>query len=241
MSKLYAEFSSAVADGRLVALATVLNGSAIGRKLLIRADGTALGSLGDPELNELVVQKGKQLLATQRTERFQVEREADMLDVFIEVHAPPPRLIIVGAVHVAIHLITLVKTLGFYTVVVDARSAFATAERFPHVDRLIHQWPADALQELGIDESTCVVVLTHDEKLDNPALEVALQSPARYIGALGSKKTHARRVEHLKKAGVTDEQIARIHAPIGLNLGGRKPEEIAMSIAAQIVQVRNAV
>ncbi|MCB0096622.1 MAG: XdhC family protein, partial [Caldilineaceae bacterium] len=183
--------------------------------------------------------RAQELMREQRSERFSLSAEGQEYDLFVDVQAPPPKLIVVGAVHIAIHLVAFAKQLGFHTMVVDARSAFATDDRFPHVDELITQWPADALSELGIDESTCVVVLTHDEKLDNPALAVAVKSPAQYIGALGSKKTHARRVEALKAEGVTDEQISRIHAPIGIDLGGRKPEEIAVSIIAEIVAVRN--
>lgn len=233
------EFTQAIADGRLIAMATLLNGESIGAKLLIRGDGSSMGTMGNAELDAAILEKAADVLQKQKSERFDLPAAGEMVDVFIEVHAPPPRLIVVGAVHVSIHLVTMAKTLGFYTIVVDARSAFATPERFPHVDRLITQWPADALTELGIDESSMIVVLTHDEKLDNPALEVAIQSPAIYIGALGSKKTHAKRVDALKALGATDDQIARIHAPIGLNLGGRKPEEIAVSIIAEIVAVRN--
>lgn len=243
MNQINQEFTQAIADGTLITLATRLSGDQTGSKLLIRPDGSTEGSLGTPDLDAAVIEKATEVTASQKSQRVELpnpeENAEDLVDIFIEVHAPPPRLIVVGAVHISIHLVTMAKALGYYTIVVDARSAFATPERFPHVDRLITQWPADALEELGIDESSMIVVLTHDEKLDNPALEVAVQSPARYIGALGSKKTHAKRVAKLQEAGRTDAQIERIHAPIGLNLGGRKPEEIAVSIIAEIVAVRN--
>ena len=180
-----------------------------------------------------------QLLDAQRTERFSTSVENQWVDIFIEVHAPPPKLIIIGAVHIAIPLVTFGKTLGFRTVVLDARSAFATQGRFQHADELIIQWPADALPQMGIDENTFIVVLTHDEKIDNPALEIALQSPARYIGALGSKKTHARRVAALQEVGITESQLARLHTPIGLEIGARRPEEIAVAIIGEIVAVSN--
>jgi xanthine dehydrogenase accessory factor len=151
------------------------------------------------------------------------------------VQPPPPKLLIVGAVHIAIPLITIANVLGFHTVVLDARSAFATPERFAHADRLQIGWPADALPELQVDESTYVVVLTHDEKIDDPALLYACRSLARYIGALGSKRTHAQRVERLRSLGLSDAEIARIHAPIGLDIGARKPEEIAVAILAEII------
>jgi len=239
MNSLFDTFQQAVRDGQLVALATVIAGDGLGNKLLIRPDGTVRGDLGDATVNAQVQERTRELLAVQRSERFTIETDTAQCEVFVDVQAPPPQLIMVGAVHIAIHLAAFANQLGFRTIVVDARSAFATEERFPHVDELITQWPADALQELGMNEATSIVVLTHDEKLDNPALQVAVNSRAQYIGALGSRRTHAKRVDALRAAGVTDAQIARIHAPIGLDLGGRKPEEIAVSIIAEIVAVRN--
>jgi xanthine dehydrogenase accessory factor len=239
MATLFATLTSAVKMGKLVAVATVIAGPGIGNKLLVWPDGQTLGSLGGTDLDAEVRQRVLQLLAAQRTERFTVETGGEVVEIFADIHVPPPKLVIVGAVHMAIPLVTFGKALGFHTVVLDARSAFATRERFGHADQLIIQWPADALPEIGIDESTCLVVLTHDEKIDNPALAYAVRSPARYIGALGSKKTHARRVAALKELGVMDEEIARIHAPIGLDIGARRPEEIAVSIIAEIVAVRN--
>ncbi|MCB9152252.1 MAG: XdhC family protein [Caldilineaceae bacterium] len=239
MAELFDTFENAVRKAKLVALCTIIGGPHVGAKLLLWPDGAVEGDLGSATLNREVAQRAQELMREQRSERFSLSAEGQEYDLFVDVQAPPPKLIVVGAVHIAIHLVAFAKQLGFHTMVVDARSAFATDDRFPHVDELITQWPADALSELGIDESTCVVVLTHDEKLDNPALAVAVKSPAQYIGALGSKKTHARRVAALKAEGVTDAQISRIHAPIGIDLGGRKPEEIAVSIIAEIVAVRN--
>ncbi|MEZ4660695.1 MAG: XdhC/CoxI family protein [Caldilineaceae bacterium] len=239
MAELFATFENAVRKARLVALGTIIDGPNVGAKLLLWPDGSVEGDLGNAALNREVAQRAKALMNEQRSARISLSAEGQEYDVFVDVQAPPPKLIVVGAVHIAIHLVAFAKQLGFHTVVVDARSAFATGDRFPHVDELITQWPADALTELGIDESTCIVVLTHDEKLDNPALAVSVNSPAQYIGALGSKKTHARRVEALKAEGATDEEISRIYAPIGIDLGGRKPEEIAVSIIAEIVAVRN--
>jgi xanthine dehydrogenase accessory factor len=124
--------------------------------------------------------------------------------------------------------------------VLDARSAFATTDRFHHADQLTIGWPADTLTEMTLDEATYLVFLTHDEKIDNPALAVALASPARYIGALGSRKTHARRVAALQELGVDEAALARIHAPIGLDIGARRPEEIAVAIMGQIIEVMNS-
>ena len=129
--------------------------------------------------------------------------------------------------------------MGFHTTVVDARSAFATPDRFAHADRIILQWPDDALAELELDEGCYIAILSHDDKLDVPALKVALASRARYIGALGSRRTMAGRAQKLREMGISDEQLARVHNPIGLNLGGRRPEEIALAIMAEIVAVRN--
>ncbi|MCE7989128.1 MAG: xanthine dehydrogenase [Caldilinea sp. CFX5] len=239
MADLYTTFADAVKRGRLVGLATVLAGPGVGRKLLLWPHGATEGDLGAADLNTAVVERAKAAFASQQTTRFVVETAAGVVDVFLEVQAPLPKLILIGAVHIAIPLVVFGKTLGFRTIVLDARSAFATPERFDHADELIIQWPADALAEIGIDEATYIVVLTHDEKIDNPALAVALTSPARYVGALGSKKTHARRVAALQEMGVTEAQIARIHAPIGINIGARRPEEIAVSIIAEIVAVMN--
>jgi xanthine dehydrogenase accessory factor len=158
--------------------------------------------------------------------------------IFIETYPPPATIIMVGAVHIAVALTTFAKPLGFRTIVVDARGAFATNERFGHADELVHAWPDEALQG-RIHSNTAVVVLTHDPKLDDPALLVALPSAARYVGALGSSKTQAARVLRLRDAGLNDAQIDRLYAPIGLPIGGRTPEEIGLSIMAQIVAVRN--
>lgn len=239
MNEQFRALCDGVNAGRLVTSATVIAGEYLGKTMLFWPDGTTMGTIGSHELTREVTHRAQELMREQRTERFSVETDDRLSEIFVQVYVPPHKLIVVGAVHIAIHLVTFANSLGFDTIVVDSRSAFATSERFPHVDRLVTQWPADALAELGIDEATCIVVLTHDEKLDNPALEVAVRSPARYIGALGSKRTHAKRVTALKEAGITDEQIARIHAPIGLDLGGRKPEEIAVSIIGEIVAVRN--
>lgn len=239
MSDLYTTFVQAVKEGRLVGLATIIAGPGIGQKLLIWPNGDTQGELGPATFTQQVVERAQNALAAQQTERFTVATPAGDVEVFLEVQAALPKLIIIGAVHIAIALTTFGKTLGFRTIVLDARSAFATADRFGHADELRIQWPADALPEIGIDESTYIVVLTHDEKIDNPALAVALKSPARYVGALGSKKTHARRVAALQEVGITEAEIARMHAPIGISIGARRPEEIAVSIIAEIVAVMN--
>ncbi len=154
--------------------------------------------------------------------------------VFLEVINPPLRLVIVGAVHIAQPLVPMARLVGFQPVVVDPRRAFATEERFPDVE-LVAEWPDEALRALDLDRRTAVVTLTHDPKLDDPALEVALRSPAFYVGALGSRRTHTKRIARLRASGLADEEIARIHAPVGLDIGAVSPAEIALAILAEIV------
>ncbi len=156
--------------------------------------------------------------------------------LFVQVFNPPKRMIVVGAVHIAQPLVTLAQTAGYEVVIVDPRGAFATRDRFPGVT-LSEDWPDDALNALAIDNRTAVVTLTHDPKLDDPALHVALRSEAFYVGSLGSKRTHAGRVERLTEAGYTEAEIGRIHAPVGLAINAKSPAEIAISIMGQITQV----
>jgi xanthine dehydrogenase accessory factor len=154
---------------------------------------------------------------------------------FLTVHVPSPRLVITGAVHISQALAPMGQLLGYDVTIVDPRTAFASPERFPDV-KVLAEWPDTALPPLNIDRYTAFVALTHDPKIDDPALLHALQRDCFYIGALGSKKTHGRRVERLKQAGIPDAAIARIHAPIGLSLGAVSPAEIAVSIIAEITQ-----
>jgi xanthine dehydrogenase accessory factor len=153
--------------------------------------------------------------------------------VFLTVHVPPPRLVITGAVHISQALAPMARLVGYDVTIVDPRTAFASGERFPDV-KVIAEWPDVALPPLGIDHYTAFAALTHDPKIDDPALAHALARDCFYIGALGSKKTHARRVERLRGAGMTDAQIARIHSPIGLAIGAVSPSEIAVSIIGEI-------
>ncbi len=239
MRPLFSRIEQTIQRQETAALVTGIRGPALGQKLFIQADGARDGTLGDPALDALAVERARVAMGQQQSERFTSTTQGEESELFVDVYAPPPHLIVIGGVHIAIHLVAFANQLGFRTTVVDARSAFATPERFPHVDELIIQWPSDALAELRLTSSTYVVALTHDAKLDDPALLVALNSPARYVGALGSKKTHAKRIVSLRELGATSEQIDHIHAPIGLDLGARRPEEIAVSIIAEIVAVRN--
>ena len=157
--------------------------------------------------------------------------------IFLNVYVPPARLVIVGAVHIAQSLAPMAAMLDFDVTVVDPRGAWATTNRFPGV-KVVQDWADEAFETMGLDVSTAVVTLTHDPKLDDPALEAALRSDVFYVGALGSRRTHAKRKERLTEAGITEEQFARIHGPVGLNIGANSPAEIAVSILGQIVEVR---
>jgi xanthine dehydrogenase accessory factor len=154
---------------------------------------------------------------------------------FLTVSVPPPRLFLIGAVHISQALAPIARIAGYEPTVIDPRTAFATPERFPDV-RLLAEWPQDALPAIGLDRYTAVASLTHDPKVDDPALIAALKADCFYVGALGSRKTHAKRLERLAAAGLSEAEIARIHAPIGLDLGGRSPPEIAVAVMAQIVR-----
>ena len=236
-SSIYHELKACLESRRLVVLATVIEGMATGGQMLIWPNGETLGDIGSTELGRAVISHGQEAARNFRSGRETFTEGDNEEEVFFEVFAPPPELIVVGAVHVAIPLIEFAKRLGFRTIVIDPRGAFATPERFAGADLMLQMWPASAFKEVALHEGSHLVLLSHDFKIDLPALEIALRSPARYIGALGSKKTHAKRVTALRQSGFTDAEIGRIHAPIGIDLGGRRAEEIALSIIAQIVAV----
>jgi xanthine dehydrogenase accessory factor len=160
--------------------------------------------------------------------------EIDGRKLFLTVHVPPLKLVVTGAVHISQAMVPIARTLGLDMTVVDPRTAFATPERFPDVP-LVAEWPDEALPALGVDRYTAFVALTHDPKIDDPALIHALRAECFYIGALGSRKTHARRIERLNAAGFSADAVARIHAPIGLDIGAVSPAEIAVAILAEVV------
>lgn len=235
-------YIDAVQSNRTAAQATVIacaqHAALVGRKLARTISDEEAGTLGSDNLDAQVHEHLQQAIHSQEPTRVTLTHEGTEVDIFIDVTSPPPRLLIVGAVHMAIALVTFGNTLGFETIVLDNRTAFATEDRVGHAARIVHQWPADVLAELALDDGCYIVFLTHDPKIDNPALTVALRSPARYIGALGSRKTHARRLASLHEDGLTEAETARIHAPIGLSIGARSPEEIALAIIAEITAVR---
>ena len=216
---------------------TVVRGSepSLGRQMLVHEDGEQVGALGSG-LDETALTQARIALAEGRSRRHVIKGGTEL---FIELRRPPLTLVVVGGVHIAIPLVTMARSLGYRTVVVDPRRSFGSVERFPDVGQLLHSWPDRALTGLHLDDSTAVAVLTHDPKLDDPALRVALSSPAFYVGALGSRSTNAKRRERLLAAGLAAEQLDRLRAPIGLDLGGSSPREIALSVLAEIVAARH--
>ena len=226
-------------NDQLAMLVTVMSGMYAGEQIYTYPNGNRIGYFAEPETIEEIKDFLPGIFMEQQSQRKRLLICNEEVDVFFDILAPSPKLVIVGAVHIAIPLVTFAKELGFHTTVIDPRKAFGNRERFPHADELVQEWPEEYLQRYPWDAGTYLVVVSHDDKLDVPALAIACQRETRYIGALGSKKTFAKHVSELKSAGISDEQIARIHSPIGLDLAARGPEEIALSIIAEMVAVRN--
>ena len=226
-------------EERLAVVVTVLSGSHVGEQVYAYPDDSMLGEFSDPDLTALVKANVVEVFSQQQCMRKTLQVKDQLVDVFFDVLSPSPKLVVVGAVHIAIPLVYYARILGFHTTVIDPRKAFGNIERFPHVDRLVREWPEEFLQRFPWDQGTYLVVVSHDDKLDVPALAIGCQHEARYIGALGSKKTFAKHVRELKEAGITDEQITRIHSPIGVDIAARGPEEIALAIITEMVAVRN--
>jgi xanthine dehydrogenase accessory factor len=230
---IYDEARRLAAEGHVAVVATVVDGEGIGAKALITTEIVA-GTLGSEALDREVVETVAGAGGNPVAGLLVIDEETR---VFLDVFQPSPQLIIFGAVHTAQALDWFARKLGYRVVIVDARRALATRERFPDTDQLLVAWPDDAYQKLTITPSTAIAILSHDPKFDDPALQGALATPARYIGAVGSRKTNLDRRERLKAAGYSDEEIARIHGPIGLNIGGSTPEEMAVSVLAEIIAV----
>jgi xanthine dehydrogenase accessory factor len=237
---IYDAAHAALTEERPVATATVVRGpdAWVGRAVALRDDGSVVGTLGDG-LDEPALTATREAMIAGQPQQVTLPQANAEVELFIDVLLPSPTLIAVGGVHIAIALAALARTLGYRTIVVDPRRTFGSEARFPHVDRLIQEWPDDALRQIGLTRSTAVAMLTHDPKLDDPGLLMALPSPAFYVGALGSSKTQAKRRQRLLEAGLTEAQLARLHGPIGLDIGAQTPEEIALAVMAQIVAARN--
>ena len=239
--ELYPYVKNCVDRNKSVSILTAITGANIGKKLMVWPDGGMKGSLGSPALNTIGRDWAIKQMPAGESSSMGFPLEDEIMDVFLDILEPMPRLIVVGASHLAIPLVAMGKVMGFKTVVIDPRKAFATRERFPDVDELITEWPSIALEQLDLDESSYVAVISHDDKLDNPALAAALMSSARYVGVLGTRKRVPWRMEELKKMGVSDAQLPRLHAPIGQPLGATLPEEIAVSILSEMVAVRHGI
>lgn len=225
-SETLAALQKARTERRALALATRLSDAAETLVYPDRAEGVLANDAA-------LLAAARRALGIGRSETIELGGER----IFLNVYVPPPRLIIVGAVHIAQALAPMATLLDFDVTVVDPRGAWATGSRFPGV-KVVQEWADEAFDTMGLDVSTAVVTLTHDPKLDDPALEAALKSDVFYVGALGSRRTHAKRKERLAEAGISDEQFARIHGPVGLNIGAKSPAEIAVSILGQIIEVR---
>jgi xanthine dehydrogenase accessory factor len=224
---LIAEVAEAVREERPVAYLTTIGGEALG-------DPRVIGREGEPA--DAVEAAARPLLALGETGVVDVAGER----IFVSSLVPRPDMYIFGAIDFASTLATVGRFLGYRVTVSDPRALFLTPARFPDADELVTEWPQEFIARAPVDERTAICVLTHDQKFDVPALQAALQTPAGYIGAMGSRNTTDRRRAALREAGVTEEELARVHAPIGLPIGGRTPEEVAIAIGAEIVQVANA-
>ena len=209
-------------------------GSAPEPELLVHEDGRLDGTLGRPDLDAVLVEGALDALRRGTSRTLEIGDRS----YFVEAFPVRPRLVVVGAVEVARSLVRLAAELGYETVVVDGRASFATKERFPDVDGLVVGWPDEVADEIGLGPNDAVAVLTHDVKFDEPAIVESLRRHCRYVGAVGSRKTQADRRARLREAGVTDEELAELHGPIGLDLGGRNPSETALAILAEIVAER---
>ena len=240
-------FSSHDLENWLVALETKGSFCSV---MLIESDGNNIGQeyflfedTLDPlhylnsEMGESLTKSAREILSTGKS-ATKILPHDNQVEIFVTVFTPPLELILVGGVHIAIPLVSMAEIMGFNVSVIDPRGLFSTKTRFPDVN-LLPEWPSTAFKKLQLSSSSAVVMLTHDPKIDDPAIITALDSPAFYVGALGSKKTHQKRLKRLLEEGVSEEKLNRIHAPIGLDLGGRSPEEIALSVLAQIVMEWN--
>jgi xanthine dehydrogenase accessory factor len=236
---LYDTFRKQIEEEAPVALATLIAGPAgVGSKMLVYGDESVDGHLAAGELSRRVAGDAMRLLREERPETVEYELPEGRFAVFIDVYPVLPQILIVGATHAAIPLSEFARALGYRVVVVDARGAFARPERFPHADQVIKGWPQDVLPGLRLDESTYVVLLSHDPKFDEPTLHHVLPSKVRYIGAIGSRKTQQQRFKRLRLEGFTEEQLQRVYGPVGLDLGGRTAEETALAILSEITAVR---
>ncbi|MFE0923244.1 XdhC family protein [Streptomyces nigra] len=236
---------TAAASGKAAALARIVSGPAelMGRALLVGPDGRRQGGFGaHSELDRTVAGMALAHLDAGRTAAVEMGEEGSHcgtpLTLLIESSVPAPRMIVFGATDFASALVRMGKFLGYHVTVCDARPVFTTAARFPDADEIVIEWPHHYLERTDVDERTVLCVLTHDPKFDVPLLHLALRLPVAYVGAMGSRRTHLDRNQRLRETGLTDQELARLRSPVGLDLGARTPEEVAVSIASQIVADR---
>lgn len=236
---VYQETHRLIDAEETAAVATVIAGpdDLLGSKWVVGREGIRAGSAAET-LAERVTAVAQAALAAGESRRTRLDSAAGPIELFIELLLPAPTLVIVGGVHIAIALAALARPLGYRTIVIDPRRAFGSQERFPHADRLIQAWPDKALAGIKLNETTAVAMLTHDPKIDDPALKIVLPSPAFYVGALGSSQTHARRRRRLMDAGLAESLVDRIHSPIGLDINAQTPEEIALAVMGEVVAAR---
>ncbi|MER5916934.1 XdhC/CoxI family protein [Streptomyces sp. NPDC001982] len=236
-----AAFLAAAARREAVALVRPVEGPAAdrGRALVLRPGHDDLGSLGSASLDQAAARQARHLLATGTTGSLTAADAAGPVRLLVESSVPRPRMLLFGAVDIAAALAEVGSFLGYRVTVCDARQVFATPARFPKADEVVVDWPQRYLAGTSVDERTVVCVLTHDPKFDVPLLEQALRLPVAYVGAMGSRRTHRDRLERLRAVGLDEGQLARLHSPIGLDLGARSPQETALSIAAEIVGGRH--
>ena len=229
--------------GRPFCVATVVSGpkNFLGKEILVAKDYTNPPEVSSP-LEKSIITYAQTALAENQTQIKKMETgDKELVELFLNIIEPQPTLIIVGGVHIAVALTQIASAVGYRTVLIDPRRTFGNEERFPGTDRLLQTWPDEAFKLLQVGERTAIAILTHDPKIDDPALQIALQSSAFYVGALGSASTQEKRRQRLQQAGISEEQLSHLHGPIGLNLGSQTPEEVALAVMAEIVAVRHKV
>ncbi len=241
---LFDLLASALSDEAPIALVTIVSGENAGSKILVNGDGIVAGTLGNDDLDRVAARDaiGELAAGTSGIRHYGPSGEArqDEVSVFVESYAPPPQMLIFGAVDFTASLCRVAKILGYKVTVCDARPVFATTQRFPYADRVVVDWPHRLLLSVGseLDQRDAVCVLTHDPKFDVPAVLEALKTKVGYLGAMGSRRTTDDRNRRLREEGATDAEISRIMAPIGLDVGARTPEETAISICGEIIALR---
>ena len=239
--KEFSQIKQDLESDQLFARVTVIRGENCGEKIVVFPGGAQSGNFSSEVIQNEVNHRLPEQFQKQLPGRFEIRENEELSEIFIDIYSPLPRLIIVGAVHIAIPLVTFGKLLGFHTVVVDPRKSFSNLERFPHADELVQEWPEEYFSRVGLNEGSYLAVVSHDEKLDVPALAFACKSKARYIGALGSKKTFEKNKNGMRELGILEDAIAKIYSPIGVTIGAHGAEEIALSIMTEIIAVKNGI